>query len=396
MKFNEPIVVLGGARTPVGSFGGQLAGVPAHELGAHAVKAALQRSGVDVEKIDEFVVGNVGSTGNDAYISRRVALTAGARIDSTALTVNRLCGSSMQAVASAAMELTCGESAYAVAAGCENMSAQPFLDFGARKGYALGNRQLVDGTNILVTDPFSQNPMGWTAERVAEKYGATREEQDEFAVESQRRAQEAIAAGAMKKEIEPLTIKTRKGDVVVDTDEHPRAGVTMEKLAGMKPVFLKENGTVTAGNASGINDGGAALVLTTASQAEKDGLKPLVEIVDFTKVGIEPEFMGYAPKLAIEKILKRTGLTLDQIGWIELNEAFAAQSVPIIKDLGLDPAKTNPLGGAIAWGHPIGATGAIICNRAIQNQVEKGLEYSMASMCIGGGQATAIIFKLVK
>ena len=393
-KTDDPVVVIGYARTPVGSFGKSLAGVPAHVLGATAAKAALERAGLTPADADEWIVGCVGSTGTDAYISRRVALEAGAPVESTAMTVNRLCGSAMQAIGLAAMELMVGESDIVVAGGTENMSAQPFLDFSARAGVTLGDRKLMDGTNSMITDPFTMQPMGITAENVAEKFGVTREEQDAFALESQRRAQEALASGAVADEITPVTIKGRRGDVVVEVDEHPRAGLTLEKLAGMRPVF-DADGSVTAGNASGINDGACMIVLTRASVAAERGLTPLAELVDFTKVGIEPEIMGYAPKPAIEKILDRNGVSVEQLGWIELNEAFAAQAIPIIRDLGLDEAKVNPLGGAIAWGHPIGATGAIITARTIANMVKGGHEYGLASMCIGGGQAVASLWRLV-
>lgn len=389
-KTDDPVVVVGFARTPVGSFGKSLASVPAHVLGATAATAALERAGLSAPDVDEWVVGCVGAVGNDAYISRRVAIEAGAPVESTALTVNRLCGSAMQAIALGAQELMVGESDVVVAGGVENMSAQPFLDFTARAGATLGDRKLVDGTNVLVTDPFSQQAMGITAENVAERYHVTRAEQDEFAAESQRRAQAAVASGAVAGEIAPVTIATRKGDVVVDTDEHPRAGITVEKLAAMKPVFVAD-GTVTAGNSSGINDAGCMLVLTRASVAAERGLSPIAELVDFTKVGIEPEVMGYAPKPAIEKILGRNDLVPDDLSWIELNEAFAAQAVPVIRDAGLDPAKVNPLGGAIAWGHPIGATGAIITARTIANL--KPGELGLATMCIGGGQAVASLWR---
>ena len=394
MKTDDPVVVIGYARTPVGSFGKSLAGVPAHVLGATAAKAALERAGLTPADADEWIVGCVGSTGTDAYISRRVALEAGAPVESTAMTVNRLCGSAMQAIGLAAMELMVGESDIVIAGGTENMSAQPFLDFSARAGVTLGDRKLMDGTNSMITDPFTKQPMGITAENVAEKFGVSREEQDAFALESQRRAQEALASGAIADEITPVTIKGRRGDVVVEVDEHPRAGLTLEKLAGMRPVF-DADGSVTAGNASGINDGACMIVLTRASVAAERGLTPLAELVDFTKVGIEPEIMGYAPKPAIEKILDRNGVSVEQLGWIELNEAFAAQAIPIIRDLGLDEAKVNPLGGAIAWGHPIGATGAIITARTIANMVKGGHEYGLASMCIGGGQAVASLWRLV-
>lgn len=394
MKTDDPVVVLGYARTPVGSFGKSLAGVPAHVLGATAAKAALERAGLTPADADEWIVGCVGSTGTDAYISRRVALEAGAPVESTAMTVNRLCGSAMQAIGLGAMELMAGESDVVVAGGTENMSAQPFLDFSGRHGVTLGDRTLMDGTNSMITDPFTLEPMGITAENVAERFGVSRAEQDAFALESQRRAQEALASGAVAQEITPVIIKGRRGEVVVEVDDHPRAGLTLDKLAAMRPVF-DADGTVTAGNASGINDGACMLVLTRASVAAERGLTPLAELVDFTKVGIEPEIMGYAPKLAIEKILDRNGLSADQIGWIELNEAFAAQAIPVIRDLGLDPDKVNPLGGAIAWGHPIGASGAIISARTIANMIKGDHEYGLASMCIGGGQAVASLWRLI-
>ncbi|RXW32794.1 acetyl-CoA C-acyltransferase [Propioniciclava flava] len=394
MKSDDPVVVLGYARTPVGSFGKSLAKVPAHVLGATAAKAALERSGVSAADIDEWIIGCVGSTGTDAYISRRVSIEAGAAVESTAMTVNRLCGSAMQAIGLAAQELMVGESDLVVAGGTENMSAQPFMDFSGRQGVTLGNRTVLDGTNSMITDPFTMEPMGITAENVAQRFGVTREEQDAFALESQRRAQEALANGAVADEITPVVIKTRRGEEVIDTDEHPRAGLTLEKLAGMRPAF-DAAGTVTAGNSSGINDGACMLVLTRASVAAERGLTPKAELVDFTKVGIEPEIMGYAPKPAIEKILERNGLSADQIGWFEINEAFAAQAIPVIRDLELDEAKVNPLGGAIAWGHPIGATGAIITARLIENMVKGGHEYGLASMCIGGGQAVASLWRLV-
>jgi len=391
-KTDDPVVVLGYARTPVGSFGKSLAGVPAHILGATAAKAALERAGLTAADAQEWIIGCVGSTGHDAYISRRVSIEAGARVESTAMTVNRLCGSAMQAIGLAAMELMVGESDIVVAGGTENMSAQPFMDFSARSGVTLGNRSMLDGTNSMVTDPFSLEPMGVTAEIVAERYGVSRADQDEFALESQRRAQAAQASGAVAAEITPVTIRGRRGDVVVDTDEHPRAGLTLDKLAAMQTLF-KKDGTVTAGNASGLNDGACMLVLSRASVAAAMGLKPLAELVDFPKGGIEPDLMGYAPKPAIEKILARNGLTKDDIGWIELNEAFAAQAVPVVRDLGLDASKVNPLGGAIAWGHPIGATGAIITARTIENLRKNGQELGLASMCIGGGQAVASIWR---
>ena len=389
---DDPIVVLGYARTPVGSFGKSLAGVPAHVLGATAATAALERAGVAADEVDEWVIGCVGATGRDAYISRRVAIEAGAAVTSTAMTVNRLCGSGMQAIALGAAELMIGESDIVVAGGTENMSAQPFLDYSAKQGYSLGDRVLMDGTSALITDPFDEVPMGVTAENVAERYQVTREEQDAYALESQRRAQQALADGAVAAEITPVTISGRRGETVVDTDEHPRE-VTLEKLAAMRTIFRREGGTVTPGNASGINDAGATMVLTRASVAKQRGLTPLAELVDFTKVGIDPKVMGYAPKPAIEKIMERNGVTNGDLGWVELNEAFAAQAVPIVRDLDLDPALVNPLGGAIAWGHPIGATGAIISARTIENLRVNQRELGLATMCIGGGQAVASLWR---
>jgi acetyl-CoA C-acetyltransferase len=388
----ERIVVVGGARTPVGSFGGALAGVPNHELGAHAIGAALDRAGLSADAVDEFVLGCVGQVGPDAFIARRAALAAGARPASTALAVNRLCGSGLQAIATAALELRAGQVRIAVAGGTENMSRQPFFDYEARNGWRLGHHRLVDGTVSLVTDPWGDYAMGVTAETVAERFQVSRASQDEFAVESQRRAQLAQAAGEVAGEIAPLTVVEKRSSRVVDTDEYPRAGVTLEQLGRLRPAF-REGGTVTAGNSSGINDGAAAVVLTTAEVAQADGLTPLAELVGFATVGIEPEIMGYAPRLAIAKVLDSTGLSLADIGWIELNEAFASQTVAVIRDAGLDPALTNPLGGAIAWGHPIGATGAILALRAILAQRRRGVEHSLVSLCIGGGQAVAAIFR---
>lgn len=389
---SDRIVIVGGARTPVGSFGGALAGVPNHELGAHAVRHAAERAGVAVEDVDEFVIGCVGQVGGDAFIARRVALAAGARPSSTALAVNRLCGSGLQAVATAALELRDGEPRLVVAGGAENMSRQPFLDYGARDGWRLGHRTLVDGTLSLVTDPWGQYPMGATAERVAERFDVGRKAQDEFAAESQRRAQAALAAGAVAEEIAPISVPERKGERRVDTDEHPRAGITVEKLAGMRPAFAA-GGSVTAGNSSGINDAAAALVVTTERHAAERGLAPLGELVGFATAGVEPEIMGYAPRHAIAKVLEKTRLSLGDIGWVELNEAFAAQAVAVVRDAGLDPDRTNPLGGAIAWGHPIGATGAILTLRALLAQRREGIEHSLVSMCIGGGQAVAAVFR---
>ena len=387
----DPIIIVEGARTPVASFGGGFAEVPAHELGAVAVREAVSRAGLEATDVQEFVMGCVGQVGGDAFISRRVALAAGADPASTALTVNRLCGSGLQAIATAASELREGDSSIVVAGGVENMTRQPFMDFQARNGYRLGHHELVDGTLSLVTDPWGQYPMGRTAENVAERFRISREDQDIFAFQSQQKAAAAQAQGLVDAEIAPVTVAQRRGDVIVDRDEHPR-DTSVEKLAGLRPAFSK-TGSVTAGNSSGINDGAAALVLTRESVADLRGLPKLAEFVAFAKTGLEPEIMGYAPTLAIAKVLDKAGLSISDIGWVELNEAFASQSLAVIRDAGLDPETVNPLGGAIAWGHPVGATGAILTLRTVYNLRRTGREYGLITMCIGGGQGVAAIVR---
>ncbi|NMR19967.1 thiolase family protein [Cellulomonas fimi] len=388
----DRIVLLDGARTPVGSFGGAYRTVEAHELGAIAVRGALARSGVDAGEIGEVVMGCVGQTGPDAYNARRVSLAAGLSTGVPAYTVNRLCGSGLQAVWSAAMQLrTEPELRFVVAGGDENMTRQPFLDFGARGGYALGNRALLDGTIALLTDPFHGIHMGRTAEAVARKYAVNRQEQDEFAAESQRRAALDAARAAFAEEIVPVEVGGRK-PFTVDTDEHPRPDTTVETLARLRPVF-EEGGTVTAGNASGINDGAAAVVVTRESVARERGLTPLAVLESVTTAALEPEIMGYAPTLAIRKLLDRNGLTPTDVDTVELNEAFAAQALAVIRDAKLDPERTNPYGGAIALGHPIGATGAILTLRTAQDLARRDLELGVVSLCIGGGQALAALLR---
>ena len=392
MTNHDPIIVVDGARTPVGSFGGAYATVPAHTLGAIAIKGALERSGLAAEDVDEFIFGCVGQVGPDAFITRRAALEAGARKSSTALTINRLCGSGLQALASAAQELAMGDADIVVAGGAENMTRQPFLDFHARNGYRLGHHELIDGTLSLVTDPWGNYPMGKTAENVADRFRISRAQQDDFAAESQRRAAIAQENGLVTDEIVPVTVSSRKGDTLITLDEHPRSSTTKESLAKLRPAF-SNTGSVTAGNSSGINDAGAALVVTRESTADLRGLPKLGELVAFAKAALEPEIMGYAPTLAINKVLDKAGLTLADIDWIELNEAFASQAVAVQRDSGLDPEIVNPLGGAIAWGHPIGATGAILALRALYGLRRLGKQYAMVTMCIGGGQAVAAIFR---
>jgi acetyl-CoA C-acetyltransferase len=389
----EKILVLDGARTPVGSFGGVLKDVPAHELGSIAVREALIRADVRAADIDEVVMGCIGQVGADGYNARRVAISAGLPVHVPAYTVNRLCGSGLQAVWSAAMQMRWGAADITVAGGDESMSRMPFYDFDARAGYRLGNRSLVDGTVMMLTDPFSDIHMGVTAERVAAKYGVSREEQDEFALRSQQRASSAAARAVFAEEIVAVDVGGRR-PVTVSTDEHPKPDTTLQALAGLRPAFQKD-GTVTAGNSSGINDGAAALVLARESVAADRGLSGLVSLEAVATVACDPELMGYAPVGALRRLFEQTGTTADDIDIVELNEAFAAQAVAVIRDAKLDPEKTNPYGGAIALGHPVGATGAILTLRVARDLVRRDLELGIVTMCIGGGQALAALFRRV-
>ncbi|PAZ10298.1 acetyl-CoA C-acyltransferase [Streptomyces sp. SA15] len=393
MGSQEKILIVEGARTPIGSFGGAFRDVPAHELGGTAARAALSRAGVAPEDVDEVVMGCIGQVGTDAYNARRVALAAGLPKSAPAYTVNRLCGSGLQAVWSAAMQMRWGGVDIALAGGDENMSRMPFYDFGARSGYKLGDRTLFDGTVMMLTDPFHDIHMGVTAENVAAKYGVSRQEQDEFAAESQRRAADAAAGAAFAEEITPVEVGGRKPHTV-EVDEHPRPDTTVQTLAGLRPAF-QSGGTVTAGNSSGINDGGAALVLARESVAAARGLTALASLEAVATAAMEPDLMGYAPVLALRKLLERTGLTPGDLDTVELNEAFASQAVAVIRDAGLDAEKTNPYGGAIALGHPVGATGAILTLRVAKDLVRRDLELGVVTMCIGGGQALAALFRRV-
>lgn len=387
----EKVVLLAGARTPVGSFAGSLSSVPAHELGARAVTAALDRAGVSGDDVGEVVMGCIAQNGPDAYNARRVALAAGLHPRVPAFTVNRLCGSGLQAIWSGAQELLWGGVDVVVAGGDESMSRTPFLDFSARGNARLGDRTLLDGTLAILTDPFSGRHMGTTAETVATRFGVSRREQDEFAVESQRRAATDAARAAFAEEIVPVTTGGRT-PVEVSVDEHPRPDTTVEVLAGLRAAF-EEGGSVTAGNSSGINDGAAAAVLMRESDARERGLSGLATIEAVATAGIEPEIMGYAPVIALERLWQQTGLSPSDVDTVELNEAFASQAVAVIRDAGLDPAKTNPYGGAIALGHPVGATGAILTVRAAMDLHRRDLEYAVVTMCIGGGQALAALLR---
>ena len=385
------IVIVDGARTAVGSFGGSLKDVPAHELGAIAVRGAIERAGIQAADVREVVMGCIGQVGPDAYNARRVALAAGLPQSVPALTVNRLCGSGLQAVWSAAQEMRWNDLDITVAGGDESMSRMPFYDFNARDGFKLGDRTLVDGTVMMLTDPFDNVHMGITAENVATKYSVSRVEQDEFAAESQRRAATPEAKAVFAAEIVPVDIGGRRPRSVTE-DEHPKPDTTIETLAQLRPAFAKD-GTVTAGNASGINDGAAAVVLARAVAAAERELGTLASIEAVTTAAMAPELMGYAPVLALEALFEETGLTPSDIDVIELNEAFAAQAVAVVRDAKLDPSRVNPYGGAIALGHPVGATGAILTLRVAKDLVRRDLELGIVTMCIGGGQAMAALLR---
>lgn len=393
MSATDKIVVVDGARTPIGSFGGMFKDVPGYELGATAAREALRRSGVAADDVDEVVMGCIGQVGPDAYNSRRVALAAGLPDRVPAYTVNRLCGSGLQAIWSAAMQIRWGSADLALAGGDESMTRMPFYDFGARNGYKLGDRTLVDGTVMMLTDPFHGIHMGVTAERVAEKYGVSREAQDEFAAESQRRAATPEAKAAFAEEIVPVEVGGRR-PFTASEDEHPKPDTTVGTLARLRPAFA-DGGTVTAGNASGINDGAAAVVVTREDVARERGLTPLVALEAVTTAALQPDLMGYAPVLALKALFEKTGTTPADIGIIELNEAFAAQAVACVRDAGLDEAQVNPYGGAIALGHPVGATGANLTLRVAKDLARRDLELGIVTMCIGGGQALAALFRRI-
>ena len=390
---DSTIVLVDGARTPIGSFGGVLKDLPAHELGGTAGASALTRAGVDAADVREVVMGCIGQVGGDAYLARRVAVAAGLPVSTPAFTVNRLCGSGLQAIWSAAMEMRWNGLDLALAGGAESMTRMPFYDFGARSGYKLGDRTLVDGTVMMLTDPFHGIHMGVTAENVAEKYGVGRAEQDEFAAESQRRAATDQARAAFAEEIVAVEVGGRR-PTTVTIDEHPKPDTTVETLGGLRPAFQKD-GTVTAGNASGINDGAAAVVLASAEAAADRGLRPLVALEAVTTAAMEPDLMGYAPVLALQSLFERTGTGPADIDVVELNEAFASQAVAVIRDAGLDPERTNPYGGAIALGHPVGATGAILSLRVAKHLARHDQELGIVTMCIGGGQALAALLRRV-
>ena len=391
----KEVVIVSACRTAIGTFGGTLKGVPAVDLGATVVKEAVNRAGIKPEQVDELIFGNVLQAGLGQNPARQVSIKAGLPIETTAFTINIVCGSGLKAVALAANQILAGESEIVVAGGCENMSAAPYAVPAGRWGARMFNSQMIDVmVNDGLWDAFNQYHMGITAENVAEKYGLTREMQDEFAVASQQKAQAAIEGGKFKDEIVPVVIKGKKGDIVFDTDEHPKFGTTMEKVAKLKPAFKKDGGTVTAANASGINDSAAAFVVMSKEKADELGLTPMATIVSYATGGVDPSIMGVGPVPASRKALAKAGLTVDDLDLIEANEAFAAQSLAVARDLGFDMSKVNVNGGAIALGHPIGASGARILVTLIYEMKKRGAKYGLATLCIGGGQGQALIVKM--
>ena len=389
----EGIVVAGGVRTAIGKFAGAFKDTPSSDLGANAIRAAVQRAGIEPSVVDEVILGCVGQVGEDAFNARLATLKAGLPEKTTAFNVNRLCGSGLQAINSAVQELRTGEAQVVVAGGNENMSIQPYLLPRSQVGWRLGEATLIDGTMSLVTDPFGRYQMGSTAEKVADRYGVSREAQDKFAAESQRRAAAAIAEGRFDDQIVPVAIPQKKGEPVIATvDEHPRPGTTMESLGRLKPAF-REGGSVTAGNSSGINDAGAAIVVMSRGKAGELGVTPQLEWVADAVAGIAPEIMGVAPIFAVQNLLKKVGMTINDIDLMELNEAFAAQAVAVIRELEIDPQKVNPNGGAIALGHPVGATGAILTVKLAYELKRRKAEWGIVTMCIGGGQGIATLFR---
>ena len=385
----QDIVILDGARTAIGTFGGALAGTPPIETAATVSTAALSRSGVEGGQIGHVVFGHVINTEpRDMYLSRVAAMTAGIPETTPAMNVNRLCGSGAQAIVSAVQALCLGDADFALAGGAESMSRSPFILPQARWGAKMGDVTSQDMMLGALNCPFGTGHMGVTAENVAKEHNISRDAQDAFALESQARAAKAIAAGHFESQIVPIEVRVRRDMVAFDTDEHPKS-TTAEALAGLRTVFQKD-GTVTAGNASGINDGAAALVLATADAAEKAGLKPKARVLGYAHAGVRPEVMGIGPVPAVTRLLEKTGLTAADFDVIESNEAFAAQACAVTQELGLDPAKVNPNGGAIALGHPVGATGAIIIIKALYELERINGKRALITMCIGGGQGIAL------
>jgi acetyl-CoA C-acetyltransferase len=389
------VVVLSGVRTAIGNFGGSLKDQPPSELAAQVVREAVRRAGVEPAEIGQVVFGNIIHTdGHDHYLARVAGVKGGLPVDVPALTLNRLCGSGLQAIISAAQTIMLGDADAAVAGGAESMSRSPYWAHAMRWGARMNDVAMVDVMVAALSDPFDDVHMGVTAENVARKWEITREDQDALAVESHKRAAAAIAEGRFKDQILPVEIKVKGGVQMFDTDESVRPDTSLEKLAKLRPVFDKQ-GTVTAGNASSINDAAAAVVLMERSVAEQRGYKPMGRLVGYSVVGVDPKYMGIGPVPAVRKVLERTGLSIDDIDLFELNEAFAAQALAVIRELDLPMEKVNPNGSGISLGHPIGATGAILTVKALYELQRTGGRYACVTMCIGGGQGIAAIFERI-
>ena len=390
------VVVVSGVRTAIGTFGGSLKDTPPTELAALVVRESLARAGVDGKDVGHVVFGHVVNTEpKDMYLSRVAAINGGCAEGTPAFNVNRLCGSGLQAIISASQSILLGDTDVAIGGGAENMSRGPYASLATRFGARMGDTKLIDMVVGALHDPFQTIHMGVTAENIAAKWGISREDQDALAVQSHNRAQKAVEAGYFKEQIVPVMLKSRKGETAYDTDEHFRPNCTAADMAKLKPVFIKENGTVTAGNASGINDAAAAVVLMEAAVAKARGLKPLARLVAYAHAGVDPKYMGIGPVPATQMALKKAGLTVKDLDVIEANEAFAAQACAVTRDLGLDPAKVNPNGSGISLGHPIGATGALITVKALHELQRIQGRYALVTMCIGGGQGIAAIFERV-
>lgn len=391
---SREVVVVSAIRTPIGTFGGSLKDVPPTELGALVVRESLARANVEGKDVGHVVFGHVVNTEpRDMYLSRVATIDGGLPIETPAYNVNRLCGSGLQAIVSASQAVLLGDADIAIGGGAENMSRAPYASLNTRWGARMGDTKMVDMVVGALHDPFKTVHMGVTAENIAAKWGISREDQDALALESHRRAEKATQEGYFKDQIVPVVIKSRKGDITFDTDEHFRKAAKIEDFSKLKPVFVKENGTVTAGNASGINDAAAAVVLAERKAAEARGLKPLARLVAYAHAGVDPQYMGIGPVPASKLALQKAGLSINDIDVIEANEAFAAQACAVSRDLGLDPAKVNPNGSGISLGHPIGATGALITVKAIHELHRIQGRYALVTMCIGGGQGIAAIFE---
>ena len=395
MAVGREVVVLSGVRTPVGTYGGGLKDFSPATLGAMVIREGVGRAGVAPDDVGHVVFGHVVPTEkHDVYLARVAAVNAGLPVKVPAVTVNRLCGSGLQAIIDAAQTIMLGDADCTVAGGSESMSRGAYLAENHRWGQRMGNSELIDAVTGGLTDPFDDYPMGVTAENVAAKWGVSREEQDALAVESHRRAARATASGYFKEQILPVEVKTRKGTTVIDEDEHIRAEADLDSMAKLRPVF-KENGTVTAGNASSMNDAASAVVLMDRAVAEGRGLSPMARLVGYSYAGVEPKYMGIGPVPAVKSLLERTGLTVADLDVIELNEAFAAQAIAVMRDLDLSPDKTNPNGSGISIGHPISATGCILTVKALYELERISGRYALVTMCIGGGQGIAAIFERI-